>query len=100
MHHFVPVDQDRYPVLAGQLPYLGPLATGEGDPAGLEVDPGPLQAPGDLSAGADEVGGGRTPEQDDPPGPDPPFPTVVRFFFRADRAHALIVAPEVGQSVV
>ena len=100
MHHLVPVDQDRYPILAGQLPNLGPSATGEGDPAGLELDPGPFQLPGNPSAGTDEVGGGRAPEQNDPLRPGCPVTALVQHFFRAVRVHGLIVAPGVGRPVV
>ena len=100
MHHLVPVNQDRNPVLAGQLDDFGSLPTGEGDPAGLEPDSGPLQLPGDLPAGADEVGGGRAPEQHHPPGPGGLSTPLFRRFLRAVRIHGLIVAPKVGRSVV
>lgn len=65
MNHLVTVDQDRNPVLAGQLDDLGSPIPGHRNPTGLEYDTVSLQAAGDLPAGTDPVRRSPAPEQED-----------------------------------
>src|SRR5439155_22189170 len=56
--HLVAVHQHGHPALPRQLVDLVAVAAAEGDPDLLVVEPAAVEAPGDLAARAEPVGGG------------------------------------------